>query len=1473
MLLTVEWDGAQIPFEGDRTIHIRTIPEGAKVVNARVAVTPVDPGASTVNPNDSFVEHIVFSGAGPTWGANRVQGADFVEVDFRARRTMAAAQISGVNAAFPGTLQIDPGGAYVEINEHGAIFTPGDTRFGIKLDGLVSLPSFVVARFKIARIGAAAPNITEVQIRSVPENVSLRLGSDPVFHTFLGLMTAPEESIDFANLLGEFLGSAKVENGFYDVPLTVHSDSISRLQIKISLDVQQAQKPLQNVPESVMGFHVDAIPVGAATQFQFDLPVGSAAVAGRSAVRFQGAFDDTRIAFGPLAPELTGLEVDITPEANRPQAQAQPFTLPKNLNIIGIDLLLTPQTDTADVLVDIRDDLSGKPGLHSLLPAPLKITVRRKPADDPQWLTTPLPAELPLSQDQPLWLVVQRQAGKVTWSVQPSTTGPGLQQTTDEALSWQKTAAGTAPQLEAFFRLRHRPPQFTMPIHVFIGQGNDRQEVPLKQFEPLGRVDFVLDTEEFAATINQVAAKTAAQECQAVEHLLNGDLEEWLKFGTAIKSAGVFTVEDAQAMVLAPDAREVYTAQMSGTSQPIIRVLDPLCLRETVQPLTLSRATQIPPSVSLAVNASGSRLFFAIGRRIWIVDAAAMKEIGFADLPDGTIFNLAAGGGKVFVLAGLFQNLGTAPDPSIPQIFSISEAELENSLGSTLKQPSLVAPVPGGRAIAVTADGRTLCAVSASLPNADGKGPGPLLHVVSAPASRSPIPLGFEPGGITLSPDGKSAYLTVLVASTVTNRGPAISGAPAAAPPATPVIHRVDLTSGNSTDVPITITGVFGFHFNIVSLAAITGDRLAILRVNPAFLQTASSEPLASAAVEILNFGLPVPKWWDITAGGVRPVRLPAADPAEFDLGAWLGTTPLSASPLSAFSQVVPVTAGCLYEFSFRATATSLGAAGDILWRGDQCTATRTDTIPIDSPGKEVPFCSANIQLTQHRLRVRAPEGATQAEVRFRATDGVNAVINAVSLKPPDGPLTNEDFQPSASSDLPDGWTLDPVGAPGFVFQNGEIKNIGVDAFTLLQNVTVTPGRPFRLEFTGEVQAAGTAPTAAVHWQGTADPVVLELVPGEIGLRVAAGKVPDGVTSGEVSLTLPSGSSIRPDHFLLRTGVTTGLVFSVFAEAPGELIVSQFQIVSDVKPAVPPAIPPTGLCPPTKPGSDPDAPDECAYCPSCGEETEMTKQKATAVISGRPGAVTTTVCKNCGGATVRPGAPAGTPTVATTRPIGLLTFPLPRRPVQISAAQAFLALNTALGPTRVVTPKRFIATPVVAAPPAFSIHAVRGIGKAEMASLEAAGITTLDQLLTHEPEELAAILPTGTVNRARLLLGLARKAREEAAAVGPAPAMRIPSVPVNPEMPQSALRAIRGIGRRETESLEAAGISTVDQVVALTPEKLASLSGSTVPRARMLLGLARKLKESEPPVEAEPKEGLKPEREPEPESSPKVEPE
>ena len=148
-----------------------------------------------------------------------------------------------------------------------------------------------------------------------------------------------------------------------------------------------------------MEFSVDAIPVGAATSFRPELPFDARAVPGRTAVRFQGAFDDTRVAFGPLAPDVTpdaaALVSTPGPEP-RPQAQAQPFTLTdRSLNVTGIDLLLSPTTPAAQVRVDIRDDLGGKPGAQSLLAAPLKIDLHQRPSAAPQWLTVELAARAP----------------------------------------------------------------------------------------------------------------------------------------------------------------------------------------------------------------------------------------------------------------------------------------------------------------------------------------------------------------------------------------------------------------------------------------------------------------------------------------------------------------------------------------------------------------------------------------------------------------------------------------------------------------------------------------------------------------------------------------------------------------------------------------------------------------------------------------------------------------------------------------------------------------------------------------------------------------------------------------------------------------------------------------------------------------------------------------------------------------------
>ena len=1307
MQLDVSWDGSEIPFEGDRTVPVLVIPAGAQVLTARVSVTPVDPGGSTASPDDSFVEHIRFSGIGPRFGANIAHGSNFVEVDFRARRTLAAVTSSGLTATMGvsnGTLQIDPGGVYVQINSLGAIFSPNDDLFLVN-NGRQALPSFVAARFKITDTTGAAPDLSEVEVRSVPENVSLRLGDQPVFHTFLGPLTEPETSIDFATLLTEFLQTATIENGHYVVPIVIHSDTIARLQVAVTLDVLQAQQPMQGPGESLMDFTVDAIPVGAATSFRLQLPLEAEAVPGRTAVRFQGAFDDTRVAFGPLAPELSGDVAGLysTISAHpRPQAQAQPFTLTDaNVNVTGIDLLLTPVTQAAEVLVDIRDDLGGKPGAQSLLVAPLKIDIRQQPSEAPQWLTVDLPQERHLEKGRPLWLIVQRSLGDAAWSARPASALPPLQQTDDNGLSWRKSPVSALPAAEGLFRLRHRPPAFTMPIHVFVGEGDARREVPLDEFEPLGRVDFTLDTESFAATINQVLSASAAMSCQPVEHLANGDLEEWFRVGneaSAPRSMQWTHPRTPAAVTISPDALYFYTLDfdaIDGTEPATLRRFDALCLEERADILLPSPADEsldVDDVGGLAIDPSGRLLFASRQDRVWVVDLGSFEIVGSWREQDVIEF-LATGGGRLyFAKPGTDAGLAARID-----VVRISAVEDGIRSGTAPQSTLLTSLLRNAEGIAVSLTGDVVLVTLADQTIQDG-----ILIAFDAEGHEQwrIASLGFSPAGVGFFPQGARAVIgdrthnaigVINLARRHVGPGPTITIDPAR-----------------------------------LALAAISGDRLVV-----------SGEGAGeNQFFEIVDFGTPVPKHWDITSGKVQPVCL--GDP--FHIGAQLGQDGIA--PISAFSQVVAATGGCTYDFSFWASAASDGAAGEVIWRGSRCAASRTDTVPIRPEDLKTFLAGAN--LTLHRARLHAPADATQAEVRFRASDGVIAVVDLASLKPPDGPVGNPDLIVVDDEGLPEGWTLEPPGSPAFQFADATARNLGLDPIALIQEIVVTGKDTFRLEFRGTVSHGAEPPVAAVHWlDADAPPVELTLTQDGPNARVAESTVPVGATRAEISLTLPGGSEVSVEHFAMRVGVMTGVLFSVFAEAPGSLTVSQFQVVTDTKTPTPPPPPPEGLCPVTTPGDDCESDEEkdSHYCPSCSSHQSMAVDHH-AVLEGRP--VRTVTCENCRTRLIQN---VGTLHHARRAPL-LPTFAIPRR----------------VTPS-VLTPRRRAAAPLapltpVIAPRPSPLLAVRGISAAEVRALNQHGIATLQELVDLDIDAMALLLPARSVTRARFLHGLARRALE-----------------------------------------------------------------------------------------------------------------
>lgn len=1320
MQLDVRWDGSNTPFEGDRSVPLTGIPAAAQVLSARVTVTPVDPGAATGDPDDSFVERIHFSGGGPRFGASLAHGNDFAEVDFRARRTLASVTVDDVVlvGTHGATLQIDPGGAYVEVNDVGAIRTPGDDLFEFLTNGTRALPSFVVARFKITNQGPNdTPDITAVAVRSVPENVSLRLGDQPPFHTFLGPLTETGTSADFATLLAEFLEGDTPVDGHHSVPLVIHSDSIARLDVTVSLDLLVAHQPLTaGVGEAAMEFDVAALPVGAATSFSLTLPVEARAVAGRTAVRFRGAFDDSRIALGPLAPTPAD-EVRIvsplgtatgTPE---PQAQAQPFTLPASgIDVTGIDLLLTPTTPAAQVQVDIRDDLGGKPGTQSLLSRPLTLDLRQTSSASAQWLTVPLPQPLHLERQKTWWLVVQRSLGSVAWSVRAPRKGqPGLQMTDDGALSWHRAQVGTLTDAEGLFRLRHRPAAFTMPIHVFVGEAPDAAhperavvgtEVPLAQFEPLGRVDFVLDTEELSSAINDAIEAGAARTCQPVEHLANGDMEAWFRIGDRPQPARLMLWPHTRprAIAMAPDALYCYVLEVVA-SHPVVRVFDAMCLepRQVIVLSALDEGDEFQ-DCALAVAPSGNRLFAAHSRRIWAVDLEQGLELAHWD-EERQVVGLGVGGGALLVARATGAS-GLAADV---RAISLQAAEAPPADGTppesrpitTLEQvPQAFAVSPSGDRVSVAFD------VDSATPA------GLLVAYGGTGREQARIDLPFRPGGVALSSRQGRALV-----------GDRTNG----------LVHVVDLErqAVTATNVAARIVP------SQLALAAINGDRAA----------AAGFGDLERPFVSVIDFGVPLPQHWTVTAGVVTPVCV--GEPLH--IAARLGEAGREpATPLSAISQIVAVSGGCIYDFSFRGLASSDGATGEVIWRGTSCSTATPDTpVPIAVAAAKLSSAARRPELVLHRVRLQAPADATQAEVRFRASDGVAAFVDVASLRPPDGPLSNGDLQETAPTGTPLGWTLEPADTPAFRFEAGRIENLGTDPLTVFQDVAVVPSDTFRLEFRGDMVIDRDPPVLAVHWlDADAAPVSVTLDGGTSTVRLAEGVVPAEATRAEVSLTLPGGSAVAVTHLALRTRLLTNVRISVFAEAPGSLTVSQFQVVTDTTAPVPPVPPAGGLCPPTRPG------DECSdtqgserYCPVC-KSVEPTRAGRPSVLDGR--AVTLDSCETCGSTQVTSSGRGR----AVRRVPTLPSVAIAPRPLQGARGVAAAAANGLL-------------TPLVSHRPS-PLLVIRGISKAEVAMLTQRGILSLDAFIAIAPEALAALLPSKSLRRARLLQGLARKARDQA---------------------------------------------------------------------------------------------------------------
>jgi hypothetical protein len=1314
MNITDTYDGSNDPFEGDKTLVWLSLPAGAKLSSAKLTLTPVSAPGGVL-----FQEEIDFSGTQGDWGATKANGdstTPFVEVDFHKRRTLVSVNESGATAP---SLQVDMGGLYVQINDQGAIKSPGDNLFTLGADG--TLPNLTVSKFRLVPTAAnpGSPDITRAVIRTVPTNINVRLGKQGPFWPRNGDLTAQDTSPDFADVLQAFLANAQVVNGYYAIPLTIHSDLIARLQAKLDLEfVQQASLMPDAVSEVVLPFDFSSIPKAAPGVLSVQLPPNAQVLPTASTAKVIGAFDDTRVALGP-----TG---DISPAGSVTVAsndsQAEAFSLDSATPAASVDLLVAPQPPGVVVAIDLRNDFDGKPDTTSLLSSPAQSTIPSRPDGQPVWVNIPLGQEvhlLPKDQVKRYWLVVQSLQGQAAWSVQQAQGGtPIMQHTQDGGLSWRETPAPAAASPPAgLFRLRQTPATFQVPIQAQVGTGDQAQLVSLDRFQPLGQVKFDLAVPEFAAGFNGYLSKAVPQGCSAAEHLANGSFEQWLLTGNnpgnVSSVGGVPASSSVAAIAASADDRTAYVVFNVGDGGASLVTVDIGCNRVTGESIDLP--SNIGPQ-GICLYPDESKVLVVGNSQIVLVDLQKSRVLGSASPSTAFTINglgLSPDGTTAYLL---LSNSSTANGA----IFSfplpvLEQAIIADTLANQLQNP---ASTGNGNPVALAVGQNVVCVLSSVTTGNSVQGVVTFLDPLTLASTGQPasgvglLALGLTPDGSRVfvadfDSQHKDGVLEIIDSQTriVTSLRLGVT---------VPTLAKIAVSPDGQQVYVATTPYPQGITIAVVDLPSKT----VVRPISASTTDSISALAMTSLGDELfigtdntllyLPIGVRTPADWFVTSGHVSLRCLPGISDQHI-VAVMQGTSARIAAGQpqpAALSQVAPITGGCTYQFSFEGLSNDGNAVAEILWRGQSCQGVKTDTVPIPQAPKAsigtgaassiVPPAenravgtlaeasiarvevSQSFRLIATSVRLTAPQDANAAEVRFTVPDGTARVAGVSLLGSPQG-LVNGDLQSMQQNPgVPDNWTLSPTTATGFLVtvastatgQQVLLRNTGPNTADLVQTIPVTAGQNFTLIFVGQatVPSGGTNPQLQVRWLddkgaavGTA--VSEDIAPATFDSHPLAGQVPSGASQAEVHISLPTGAALAVQEVAIRQPKTVSVPVSFVAQSPGQLRVSGAQVAYDTAPPSPPAVPASGLCPPTPPGQQPgnQAVGSC-NCPCCSSQTTMTNMSATATPAGRP--MTVGQCPTCGNDVVQGG---GQPALAT-QSLRVRVVPPPSQPPILTPA-------------------------------------------------------------------------------------------------------------------------------------------------------------------------------------------------------------
>lgn len=533
MQLITTYQGGDDPFEGDRTFWLRSLPAGAIVSQASLTLSPQ---TSPASGKGLFQEVFSFNSTlgdgelkAQDWSVTKLPdpAGTFVEIDFHTRRTLAAVQGTGG----PLTLQVDMGGAYVGIASDGSLLTPDKTPFPVNFtvtSAPVLLPSLTVSKLRLSpSASASAPppaSVTRLIVRSAPSNLIVRLGQLPAFWTRPGELTLPETSPDFATLLNAFLLNASPQDGFYAIPFVIHSDTLARFNLTVTIDYQIVQPVLPpHLSELNLTYGFSTLPSISDTLTTIEIPQNAGLVPTAATAKIIGEFQSTRIALGLVGDlPLKTNAVEVSPRCS----VAQLLESDQEIEVLGFDLPLgNTQPGLAGLNLSLQTDADGKPSGEVLLT--MNVTVEKPLPEQSTWGSAALltPFRILPRHQQRYWLILQSEVGQAFWLAVPEQfPEKSLQCSRDGGLSWRAGSAATATTpLATLFRLRNQPDRFTVPVQLQVGRGETAVRQLLHEFDPLGRVEFSFD---FTQTLKDYLSHATPARCKPGELLVNGSFDQ-----------------------------------------------------------------------------------------------------------------------------------------------------------------------------------------------------------------------------------------------------------------------------------------------------------------------------------------------------------------------------------------------------------------------------------------------------------------------------------------------------------------------------------------------------------------------------------------------------------------------------------------------------------------------------------------------------------------------------------------------------------------------------------------------------------------------------------------------------------------------------------------------------------------------------------------------------------------------------------